>query len=361
MTQNTDEPPDISIEPTVREISRLSTGMASAGRIDAGLLRPFAGLLQRGRPPQTRKGGPGLTYLTLQSLVSQQVRERETRETVVESGGGPEPNDETGGSETEATETKTESLTVRELLQRSSDDDADKTVPTDGRHVQSLDPTHTVVREEAPASEQGRPSSEGEADSTTRPPGSPDPVIDPGDVSDSAPPPSRGGPDPWTLLDATGSEDADASARSPGRGAETGATLPTGPGFDSEQRTPTGSSAGRPDLVVASRPPAGDARVDGDTDSGLTSQSGRRADRDPESAGRRQADARASNERRDGSTDGAFATDQSPSERPGDAEASAPSPLSLETVDQPALDRFVEQLSEKLARHERVERERRGL
>jgi len=36
-------------------------------------------------------------------------------------------------------------------------------------------------------------------------------------------------------------------------------------------------------------------------------------------------------------------------------------PLSLDRLEKPTLDRFVEQISDELARHDRIERERRGL
>lgn len=355
MTQHTDEPPDLNIEPTVREIGRLSTGLASADGTATGLLRPFAGLLQRGRPPQTRKGGPGLTYLTLQSLVSQHVRERETRETVVESVGRPEPNDETGGSETEATETKTESLTVRELLQRSAEAEADSDASTDGTDADG------DWRGQGLATQGRDPPSFGDgADSTVGPTSSNDPVSDSGDSSEPAPPPSRGDPEPWTLLDATGTGDAHGGPRPSSLEGSPGATPARGPDPPSEQSDPTTPSVTDPDLVVVSRPGADRGDSDADAGSSLASQSRRPSDRGPDGPQDRQADGRATAAHSEKSEDSTISADSSPPPRTG-AGSRQSLPLSLESVDQPTLDQFVERLSDKLARHERVERERRGL
>lgn len=355
MPGNNEDPPDERIEPTTRRITRLPVEFGRDDGTPTAVLQPFSGLLQRGRPSQPGQPGPALTYLTLRSLVVQHIRERETRERVVEAADTSGPDRDPDGSDTNSTETSAESLTVRELLQRSAEGDAGGSDSTDGtdaggdQRSQGLD---TRGRD--------RPSFGDGADSTLGPASSNDPDTESGDTSEPAPSPSRGGPEPWTLLDATGPGDADGGARPSRPEAGPGATPAGGPNPRSERSDPTTPSVTGPDLVVVSRPAADRGDFDRDAGSSLASQSPRPADRGRDGPRDRQSDGRAAPERREESEDSTISADSSPPPRTGDG-SSQSLPLSLESVDQPTLDQFVERLSDKLARHERVERERRGL
>lgn len=348
-TEDTNIP---SIEPTARQIAGLSKGAATTEGTDIRFIQPFSGLLQRGRPAQSGQPGPNLTYLTLQSLVIQHIREKQTQETVVEATEDTHEPDDT------STETKTESLTVRELLQQSSRDDAsegDSTAnadPDDGQQASGNDSTHTVVREETP--EGGRPASD-DTDSTTRQTPSFDTVSELDGVSDGTL--SRDDSGPLTTLDAAGSPETDERTRRSGTEPESQPT-PQRPGAD--RSGPTVPQSDDLDLVVARGPLAGKTGSDADDDSKRPSQSGQ-----PTRQGRGEShsrrDAPQSSAARHKNVSSTSSVDPSPSQQPRDDDSGPSLPLSLESVDQPALDRFVEQLSEKLARHERVERERRGL
>jgi len=324
-------------------------------------------VLQRGRPANTGRPGPGLAYLTLQSLVIQHIRERQTRETVVEAADSPGLGDDTGEAGADATETKTGSLTVRELIQRSSEDDDGERGPTDdadagdGRRAEPLGPTQTVLREVTTERNRDRSSAGGDADSVTTPDSSLSPVPDSGDAVDPTPSPGRGDSEPWTVIDAAGRGGDDGGARSSEGVAESSPPASTATQSGSTTGDSTAPPSAGPDLVVANRPPAADAGSDGDAGSGPDSQSRQRGERGHDGRARRRPDRRGSAEEREGPGASAIASDSSAPERIEDAGSGAPPPLSLDAVDRPTLDRFVERLSDELARHERVEGERRGL
>lgn len=372
MPDQVDTPADINIEPTGRDIGILSPTLGTAEGTDFGVFKPFSGLLQPDRHRQREWHGPALEYLTLQPLVVQHVRERTTHET--ETVERTDTTVQTGDTGEDTDASPAESMTVREYIQQQQVRDESGLSSPDSSSAPSPEGSH----EQPDTDEDGAPVPRADQPST------PLPDTGPGDrpQSNGSPTdPSPGQRDPlsWTTLDTTPPETAGVEGGDGGSIGSTGGSDrgPVGPTEQPDTPPPTpqqgdpfgGQDRSRdigPDLVVA------DSSLPGDAPSARTASTEDTATKlsDRQTASSEPGGGQPIRGEQSMSRDGSDSSqDRTPSsEPPPDPSSTAPQtpadqsvPLSLDQVEQPTLDRFVEELSEKLARHERVERERRGL
>lgn len=378
---------DIAVEPSVRDITRIASARAARNTHGTGTLPSFSGILSVGRPSRPDRPGPALEYLTLQSLVVEHLRERTHRETGTETVERIETTGKSDATDGDAADTDPESTTVREYIRQQADGASD--VPDVGPRDSDRDGDEHSLRSGDPPNPRrtDRQSDEGSAD-----------VAGPDRESSGAPTDVRRAPEADGLppgereIPAEPAPDADArplgttldlsaaTGTGPGRGADDppapGRPADTGrdrsergggsPGVEEPADPAAGRRASNPDrppLVLADQPvpaTAGDERRSGDPS--LTVGS-REASTSAQSPGDTPASAQSRQSSDQENTTAGVGTQPATSHAP-DGERQDTSndgvPVALDELDRPELDRFVDQLSEELARHERVERERRG-
>lgn len=384
----TDDPTDVGIRPSVRSIGFLS-GADRAAEFP-GVLPAFEGVLigrpaagadrpsprgSQGQPPAP-SGGPSLEYLTLGPLV---VRGLGSRRDESASGSGALDGIGSGTGRSEPTQESdsttgdSDRLTVREYIREQSTDSAgsdDRTEsgPDDGDRDRSPDQTaasdvaRTVVERWEPPTEGEDRASLPETDprrAVESPRGPDEPPSEPAGRADSDLPGDVGGLSHLSVRSTGQGTDA------PGEGTRPSVTPPdatespwptgpanapdTGGSFDPPVEEPGG---GRPELVVrnAGLDDGTDTGRSGDVDAGRREPTAERGHQDTGAServsGSRGATPAGTSERQESGV----GPDSEPSQR-----------VSLESIDGQALDRFVEKLSRKLDRRERIERERRGL
>lgn len=376
MSEDTPDPADVEIEPRARQVATLGPSNGPSERENCGILPPFSGLLQResdgesgghrrsGSRGRSGRSGPALAYLTLQPLVVEHLRERTERESRVEA----VERAAEGASDEERTDDATET-TVREFIRGESgaDGGGDRDAVVDDVRDDgdaSLDPLDVARSSDDQASGQARPGEKSRASENER--ANTDAGSSLGDGSPFDRSADAGDVRPGTTLDVGGRGRADDGPAMDGRDGG-GSVDPSLPGATDAPARP-GADQG-PDLVVAERPTADDAAdaVGQSGEPSLTVQSrdvdGRGAsDGDVSGPGVDGAPGAAPPDGDRRSRTAAADSDGAPSAprdgRRGSVEAL---PLDLDAVDRPDLDRFVDQLSDELARKERTERERRGL
>lgn len=380
MTDDTDNGTDGLLQPSVRRVGVLSRRDAgpTAGR--PGVLEPFTGLLSGGRRPRSGRPEVSLSYLTLEPLVVAGLAgdDEGTADGRPSSGRDDGPR----GAERAPTEDATadgthERLTVREYIRertvesmRETDDAGERRAPdradSPGTGMDDGDRRPAPGRgDEGPSPGDLTPPRETPrtvVERWRRPPLVTDRRPAPGrDDHESVASPDPGGrvPDPAdtspdlavsrtrSVRDSVGRPGPE---RSGGQSARSG---PTGRSDDGPGRAGTGD--GRPRLVVRESVPAGETggTAEGSSRPGERAGTVAESNRPGERAGR------------DGPTAPPRVGSREPqTERPGGSGPDAGgdgSVLAFDSVEDPAFDRFVETLSRRLERRERIERERRGL
>ena len=374
MPDDADNRPDGGIEPSVQQITLLAPALSARERRGISVLPPFVGLLQAGRyrPDDRRRDGPRrppLSYLTLEPLVLRHLREHTVEERPVERLERVEPDEPPGerarAGRPEQGDDEETRMTVREFIREQATDSSGEPAAPDQMtqltgftwHTTTLHQQRAETRQPVETeSTRESPLSIGwtRMDDTQREPGL-------GEISGSE------GTDqpPHTLDTASRSErefrttgqgevprDASGFLGAASSRSGTGDELP-GPG-DSQ-----------PALVLPRRPPTMPPRGQAGGDTG----SARDRSVEPSSVDRGQPGDRGRARSESGrsaadATEGSTAVRQASSDsraRESSGRDEEAVPLSLDELERPTLDRFVEQLSDELARHDRIERERRGL
>lgn len=371
------------IEPSVRQINLLPPASDARERYGIGVLSPFSGLLQAGRfSPDSSQGrgplGPPLAYLTLEPLVTRHLREHTVEERTVErlervesaespGEGGSADSPPQGDDE----ETR---MTVREFIreqaaEQSTDDSDGRATPDQITQLTDFTQHSTTLHQQRIET-----SWPGETAST---PGSPFGIDRPG-TDDATPHDSgrsategtdqpsltletsrRSQSEPWTT-DQGNTQRGNASSHD-------GRSDTTGPAASRSETggEPFGRGAGRPDLVLPRRPPLTPQRdhASGDPSSiGDPTTEPSSVDRGlPGTEGQMGGDSGRSKAAVSDRSSAIRTQDPNSPGRESSERGAEAVPLSLDKLERPALDRFVEQLSDELARHDRIEHERRGL
>lgn len=358
-----DEPADlsdVSIEPSVRPIGVLAGRRTDATTRPLGVLPPFSGVLTPTAASTPSGGaGPRLEYLTLRPLVVQTLESGDSGP--AQAGRVGQPDDGAGRRTTESTTggDDAEQLTVRELIREAGSGegpDADPSMVTGQSPFHGEESDASLSQTGSPGSETARtvverwqpPSSLGGGSDRT--PGAP------GEERRGA---DTGGGDRVSRPDRP-------STTSPGQGADL-----SGPGLDrgsrrggaGEHHRPTGDrpsgtvspASGLTDdrgvetpLVVHEAGPGTRERRPGDDESRSSADTGadrRAGDRPDQTVSSRPAIS-------DGPDEG--------TQSQADSQTRHGPSIPLESFHSQAFDRFVDELSRKLDRKARIERERRG-
>lgn len=378
MTDDRSDQNETRIQPSVRWIGRLSRGARDTRSTRFGVLPDFFGLLAGRRPRRSGERRPGLSYLTLEPLVTAGLSGGD--------GGTSNGTDRTGERDGESgrfaddpgREGERERLTVREYLRRERTDTT-RQEATDRRRSTESTPTAPDSGTEdgdersggddgddAPsagdrplAPEPGRTERLTVVERWRRPPSEtdrrPDAAGGERSVGDRSVPvrPERRPSTPadeQTVVRSDSSGDAERATRVD-RGPDGTARPPARPDRDpATPGDPGGSDGpGEPPLVVRE---SGSPGRPGGTADDAGGQTGRGPAHEHATGGRRTVGTRPPATAR--------SDEPGPPEAGRDADGNA-SPLSFDGVADPAFDRFVETLARRLERRERIERERRGL
>ncbi|MFB6155707.1 MAG: hypothetical protein ABEJ22_07405 [Haloferacaceae archaeon] len=383
MLDDASEQSEIRIRPSIERVGVLPRRAGGDATARFGVLRPFAGVLTAGRFRSTGRPRVDLSYLSLEPLVVAGLA----------SGGGVTARapgtgsgaDGSGGTDADATESRRGDdergrLTVREYLRRErdaargADDDADRgttdrSVSPASRRNAGGDEDRTLSGSESPSRDGLAPTREESrtvVERWRRPPSEGDVDVDVDRGPDSR---RRGGGDRAVHSGVSGERATDSAEPPPGRPGRRRQP----PGGDVERRdgAPGPTSSDGPPTVVGESPPAAEkaepgaererpplvVRETGTVDQSesdgreATARDGRRAADAPPGGGEQTPAAPRVGSRATGADDGAERVDGS----------GGGSPLAFDSFSDPAFDRFVERLSRRLDRKQRIERERRGL
>jgi hypothetical protein len=344
---------DIAMNPSVRQISRFDPDGSPVDTTGVGVLSPFSGYLWQRHVGGVSDDSPPLEYLRLRPLVVQQLQQRETSDTASSEIQQPIQTGANDGSGDEGSDSPAESLTVREAIEREAETDDTETSAAVSDYRPSVEPPRTherMVVETQQGDQSSSVNTQPDSEPTTRP----------GELTgeslgqdlthratETAAERSRDRPGnkdgveespPWSVVDnaPTGGEN-----ESPA-----GAGISDVDDQGTSRRSDRRSTTADPPLIVQSPDPV--------LDDTQTSQT---RDRHSDTSARKAAETTRSvppnaSQQSTDSTDLGHQDEQAEDRQPA---------VDFERMPQQTRDRFVEQLSDELARQERIERERRGL